>query len=337
MAPGLSPRISLFALIFFASGSSTIPLCTSMTFVFCSDVPPTLNNLITKLTHDSQLWSDLLYKSGGSLELPKCTYHFSQYRFATDGTLYLQSGQIGPPVTVCTGDALHSQKVPTSSLYQADKTIGCFKSPSDAQKTQILTKKCVIHARINTTSTLSQLEGWTYYFSKYLTSPGYALPMCHFPLKHLTPLEWKCFPAMFARCGFNCNTSQNVLFVPSKYNGAGFPPFSTEQGVGQLQYFVKQWSHRTEPGSLLQIAVAWVQLNVGVGFSIFNDVVTSLPHFESEWLHSVQDFLRFVQGRLRLDTSFVPGIQQVNDNFIMDHVLERGNFSHKEVRKINYC
>jgi hypothetical protein len=62
---------------------------------FCSDVPPTPNELIMKLTHDSQLWSDLLYKSGGSLELPKCTYHFSHYRFATDGTPYLQSGQVG--------------------------------------------------------------------------------------------------------------------------------------------------------------------------------------------------------------------------------------------------
>jgi hypothetical protein len=142
---------------------------------------------------------------------------------------------------------------------------------------------------------------------------------------------------MFARCGFNRNTSQNVLFGPSKYNGAGFRRFSTEQGVGQLQYFVKHWSHQTEPGSLLHIAVAWAQLNVGVGFSIFNDVVTSLPHFESEWLRSVRDFLRIVQGRLRLDVSFVPEIQRVNNSFIMDHVLERGDFTHKEVRKINYC
>jgi hypothetical protein len=142
---------------------------------------------------------------------------------------------------------------------------------------------------------------------------------------------------MFARCGFNRNTSRNVLFGPSKYNGAGFRPFSTEQGVGQLQFFVKHWSHRTEPGCLLRIAVAWAQLNVGVGFSIFNDVVTSLPHFESEWLRSVRDFLRIVQGRLRLDSAFVPEIQRVNDSFIMDHVLERGDFTRKELRKINYC
>jgi hypothetical protein len=71
---------------------------------FLSDVPPTPNELITRLTHDSQLWSDLFYKSGSSLELPKCTCHFSQYRFATDGMLYLQCGQIGPSVTVRTGN-----------------------------------------------------------------------------------------------------------------------------------------------------------------------------------------------------------------------------------------
>jgi hypothetical protein len=211
-----------------------------------------------KLTHNSQLWSDLLYKSGGSLELPKCTYHFSHYRFATDGTPYLQSGQVGPSVQVRTGNDLYTQTVPSSSAYQAYKTLGCFKSPSGAQKTQMqnLNKKCVLHARIITTSALTRLEGWTYYFSKYLTSPGYALPVCHFSTKHLTILEQKCLPAMFARCGFNRNTSRNVLFGPSKYNGAGFRPFRTEQGVGQLQFFVKHWSHRTEPGCLLRIAVA---------------------------------------------------------------------------------
>jgi hypothetical protein len=116
-----------------------------------------------------------------------------------------------------------------------------------------------------------------------------------------------------------------------------FCPFSTEQGVGQLQFFIKHWSHHTKPGSLLRIAAAWAQLNVGVGFPIFADMATSLPHFELEWLRSVQDFLCIVQGRLRLDFPFVTEIQKVNDSFIMYHVLEQGNFNHKEIRKINYC
>ena len=151
---------------------------------FLSDTPPTPETLVELLRHDSQLWSDLLWASGGALELPKCTYHYSHYRFASDGTPILQPGRIGPPVNIRTGDGLHVQTVPSSSVFKAYKTLGCYKSPSGVLSTQqqALEQKCARHARIVSTSALSRLEGWTYYFSKYLTSSGYPLPMCHVPL-----------------------------------------------------------------------------------------------------------------------------------------------------------
>jgi hypothetical protein len=52
---------------------------------FLSNSNPTPRELTSLLSHDSQLWCDLLWKSGGSLELPKCTYHYSQYCFASNG------------------------------------------------------------------------------------------------------------------------------------------------------------------------------------------------------------------------------------------------------------
>jgi hypothetical protein len=173
------------------------------------------------------------------------------------------------------------------------------------------------------TSALSRQEAWTYYFLKYLTSPGYPLPVSHFSPGELQQLERKVLLAIFARSGFNRNTSRNILFGPARLGGAGFRPFSTEQGVGQLQYFVKHWTHPLEPGQLLRIAVSWAQLNVGVSYSIFHNVVPSLPHFESKWLASLHHFLQMIQGTLRLDTAFVPEIQRVNDTHI--------------ILRINYC
>ena len=307
--------------------------------LFNRDQPPQPEELLELLKHDSQLWSDLLWKSGGALELPKCTYHYSHYKFAVDGTPFLQSGQVGPPVEVRTGDGNEVLTVPSSSVYKGYKTLGCYKSPSGAQMTQYekLEQKCLRHARIVSTSALSRAETWTYYYSKYLPSVNYPLPVCHFPIKKLIQLEKKVLPAIFSGCGFNRNTSRNILFGPTWLNGAGYRPLSTEQGVGQLQFFVKHWNHRLEPGQLLRVAVAWAQINTGVGYSIFENVISSLPHFESKWLDSMRTFLRLIGGSLRLDVTFVPEIQRVNDSYIMDHVLERGSFTKKQIKKINYC
>ena len=128
-----------------------------------------------------------------------------------------------------------------------------------------------------------------------------------------------------------------MIFGPARLNGAAFRLLEVEQGVGQVLFFLKHWAHTLEPGQLLRIAVSWAQINVGVGYSIFAKVVTRLPHFESKWLASVRNFLRSISGRIRLDHTYVPDLQRVNDTFIMDHVLLNGSFSDRDICRINYC
>jgi hypothetical protein len=41
------------------------------------DGPFDEQTLIDLIRHDAQLWSDLLYVSGGKLALHKCSYHFT--------------------------------------------------------------------------------------------------------------------------------------------------------------------------------------------------------------------------------------------------------------------
>jgi hypothetical protein len=45
-----------------------------------------LQDVMSKAMHDAQLWNDLLYVSGGKLELSKCSYHPLRFQFAADGT-----------------------------------------------------------------------------------------------------------------------------------------------------------------------------------------------------------------------------------------------------------
>ena len=46
------------------------------------------------MQHDSQLWNDLLWTSGGKLELPKCGYHTVYYTFKPDGTPILHQEKL---------------------------------------------------------------------------------------------------------------------------------------------------------------------------------------------------------------------------------------------------
>jgi hypothetical protein len=168
-----------------------------------------------------------------------------------------------------------------------------------------LKKQCDNHARIVSTSAMTCHEAWTYYFSMYLTSPGYPLPLSHFLPSELYNLETKSFPALIAKCGFNRN---------------------------------KHWTSNLPVGKVLQIAIAWAQLHTRVGWSVCQNVTSPLPQFEeSQWLQVIRNFLKSIRGCFRLDKTYVPPLQRKNDSYIMDHILDSNQFKPIDIQKINYC
>ena len=86
---------------------------------------------------DAQLWSDLLWLSGGLLELSKCSFHHLHFDFAPDGTALPRGGTFGDPLRVL--DKLSDQPVtiPAKSVYTAHKTLGHYKAPAGMNTTQL--------------------------------------------------------------------------------------------------------------------------------------------------------------------------------------------------------
>jgi hypothetical protein len=142
---------------------------------------------------------------------------------------------------------------------------------------------------------------------------------------------------MIAKCSFNRNTAQKVLYGPTRLNGGGFCPFATKHSIGQIQYFLKHWMSKVDIGIAQCIAVSWAQMLTGVSWSILHNAETPLPHFqESHWFCSLRTFLQLINGLIRGDSSYVPTIQRKNDSHIMDHVLSSGVFTASDVCAINY-
>jgi hypothetical protein len=59
----------------------------------------TVENLLCRLQHDAQLWNDLLWCSGGMLELSKCSYHFLYFEFDASGAPHPLGGTVGSPLS----------------------------------------------------------------------------------------------------------------------------------------------------------------------------------------------------------------------------------------------
>jgi exonuclease III len=304
---------------------------------FFAEPQPSVETVVTKMQHDAQLWSDLLWSSSGDLELSKCSYHVYYYRFSIDGSPVLASGKIGQ---------IHLRKsssqtvIPIDGLsaYTAHKTLGHYKEPAGNQtkQYQVLKEKCDEFARFLRCSPLDHRESWTFYYTIFLPSAGYTLPNSFFSRRDLDNIQRQAMRELFAHCGFNRNTKRPLLYGPQSLGGAAFRSLYTEQGVGQVLQFLHQLRTNGQASALLKIAIAWAQYAVGTGKSIYSDTMTPLPHFESKWLKSLRQFLGDVDGSIEMDNPVLP-IQRHHDSYIMDHVLASGKFTDKEICQINYC
>jgi hypothetical protein len=144
---------------------------------FRDNEQPTPEFLRSIMQIDAQLWSDLLWISGGLLELGKCSFHQLHFDFAPDGAPIIRAGIYGTPLQV--HDALTDRQVtiPAKSVYTPHKTLGHQKAPAGVNLTQrqVLQTNSDMYARLVATSPFNRTDSWFFYTAIYLKSLGYVM------------------------------------------------------------------------------------------------------------------------------------------------------------------
>jgi hypothetical protein len=110
---------------------------------FDNPIQPTPKELSEIMKHEAKLWNDLLWISGGLLELDKCSYHHIHFDFDVDGNASLRLGHVGPPITIPDNQSHAQIQIPSKSVLNSQKTLGHYKAPTGtgATQLQILKKK----------------------------------------------------------------------------------------------------------------------------------------------------------------------------------------------------
>lgn len=111
---------------------------------FMRNKQPDAKVLLKQATDDAQIWHDILWASGGELELSKCSYQLLSWTFSPSGAPSLTTIL---PVTHVTVNDIHrtkSQIIPAISAHLAYKTLGHYKDPAGNQRQQLteLQLKC---------------------------------------------------------------------------------------------------------------------------------------------------------------------------------------------------
>ena len=154
------------------------------------------------MQHDAQLWNDLLYCSGGKLELQKCSFHVIHFTFKADGTPLPSLEKYENQIKVM--DPLSQTRISIESKRATDphKTLGHYKAPASKQRLQLLKimEKAHKTAMLISMSPISRYGAYLAYHTIYIPSVKYPLPQSFFTQTELEQAQQKTMGQIIAKC-----------------------------------------------------------------------------------------------------------------------------------------
>ena len=312
--------------------------CTQRVNVFNDFFQPPPASLIATMEKDAQLWNDLLWVSGGSLEHPKCSFHLIESNWNNDGHPFLKGGVGGTPILISHNGI--TTPICQKSNYMAHKTLGCYINPaySQVQTWNKTMQKNNDLAILLETNYFTRSEAWTFYTAIYLPSITYPLPITPLKKSQCANLDARFLRTLLPRCGYNRNMPSAVRYAPFNQGGAGFKQIYVEQGALLVQQIHKYLNSPDTPiGKILVMAISWTQAFLGTSGMFLTDVHQPIPPIGPSLLLDLRSFLQEINGQIRLQHPPTSHLLRQNDRFIMDIVLQQRRWTQRHIQQINSC
>jgi hypothetical protein len=108
-------------------------------------------------------------------------------------------------------------------------------------------------------------------------------------------------PKLYAKRGFNRNTSRAVLATPIELGGGGFTPLYVTAGTGYVTHFLKNWRTSTEDtGKQVQIVYAWYAYQSGVAYPVLEQPDRKLDCISGRVIQGVRTYLDEIDDKIVL-------------------------------------
>jgi hypothetical protein len=285
----------------------------------------------------AQWWEELLYTTGGKLELTKCFYYRLIWDFATNGNAIL----LEPSSNIILTDSADHRQVPieAKSCAEAHKTLGVMTCPKGDNTAEFkrMQEKCSKFAQQMYSAMLSREEALIFYRTICIPSITYSLAVGTFTEKQSLSLQGSLTQATLNALGYNRKTPAAVVYGPSSLGGIGLRHLYAEQGTMQVQIIIQHLRAYTQVGATILIQLNWAQLVSGRSKGKMEIPMANLPHLDDElWIQTMRHFLTISHVTLHIDDIVKPLKKRINDEVIMDVVAVQ-SWTNTEIRQINKC
>jgi hypothetical protein len=220
--------------------------CTGTTNDFQPQAQAKLHEIVQRMERDAQTWNDLLWCSGGKLELPKCSFHTLSFISSPDGSVKPDHDPYQPPIKLLDSETGNTIPITPKSSKDPHRTLGHWKAPADNKQSKqlraLISKASTISTLIHLAN-VSRFGATIAYHGIYIQTLKYVLPQCFFDTTTLQKAERKTTPHIVAKCGYNRTTSTAIRYAPLHHAGCGFVRWQTLPRRGTNSSLRKTLAH----------------------------------------------------------------------------------------------
>jgi hypothetical protein len=296
---------------------------------------------ITNLAATAQHWEQLLWSTGGALELSKCWYYLSHWNFDSVGNPYILSlDQMShypcPPICI-TNSAGGTYKISQLPPESAQRTLGFMSCPDGQQKSQflMLQMKARDLARAISATYTTESDARKYYFTVARPSLTYANRISHLSQKQCNQIDQIILRPCLKKMGFNQSTPRSIIHAPQQYQGQGMPTLWCQQGTSQILMLIESLRTAGPLQNMATILTEWIHVFTGTTKHPFQSPRHTFPPLSHGWSASLLQFLQQTDISLQFPTK-PPVLRREKDQILMDRaILYTRNV--EQLKNINHC
>ena len=294
--------------------------------------------LSTLIQNDLQNWSNLLYLSGGALEFSKTELFLLSWKFNSHGIPYMED-TTPVSITLQCPSTSTPHSIHASSPLSTYKLLGFHLSPSQNINTQytVLHTKAHRIAYTLSGSPVTRREAFLTYFSVFLPSISYVLPLTTFNKQQCHHIQSKPTQIFLQKAGFPSTLCRHVVFAPRSSGGIGFRDIYIEQGILHLTKLVQTLRTPGHPQQLIKLAIDEWQISSGCSHLLLTHPTVPCQHLEGTWLKSTREFLASISTSISIPHSYVPSPLRISDRSIMDSFNQLSGLGRKRLIQLNCC
>ena len=290
------------------------------------------DQLLDKLQHDTQKWTDFIHATGGKLELTKTYYQLYGWNHDEQGNYSPEHCEL-PNMTVKCPETNARQRIKTKRPEIAQETLGVMIAPNNDQKEQIkkLREKSEMILRGVTSGQASKFSAILAENHIYVPAMCYSFPVTMIPDITLKSIQEPATRVFLSLQGMNPNFPRQVVYGPKELAGFAKKNLPNEQAVANIYTIFQQHRRSTQSGLATKINLAWIQQEAGTREGYLQNPSKTITYVNDGLVPQIRRSLQ--KAKCSLWSERTQDGMRDHDSFLMDRISP--HFSKTKLKIIN--